>query len=384
MKHNKVRILAICVALLLSGCGKSTNQNTSTEAKKNEVTKEPEATVEPEIAMDAEKEVTVTPELSADAEDKEDASNQEEKKEENEEEDKSMSEVLETTDVEELEATATIGDEIPNKYFTRRKDHAGTIQRITYTTYDYFGDGHEITKPAFVYLPYDYDETKKYNVLYLMHGIGGNEKEWGMYDESSRVKAMMDQLIYHGDIEPFIVVTPNGRSSENFADTNSDYNSFYVFGKELRNDLIPYIEKNFSTYAEYKEEGYDLTATRDHRAMAGLSMGGMQTINIGLCENLDIFSYFGTFSAAPTSNPASKVAECLKAFPEDEIHYLYNICGLEDGIAIQSSSNAMKNLCSLTDRVVEGENFTWQEVHGQHDFNVWYLGFYNFAQLAFK
>ncbi len=282
------------------------------------------------------------------------------------------------------EATATISDTIPAKYTTRRKDNLGTIENISYQTYDYFGDKSEITKHAYVYLPYEYDESKSYNVLYLMHGIGGNEKEWGMFDDSSKVKIMMDNLIYYGDIEPFIIVVPNGRSSINFANTSSDHNSFYLFGQELRNDLIPYIESTYATYGKYTEEGYDMTNYRDHRAMAGLSMGGMQTINIGMCESLDIISYFGAFSACPTTNTASKIATSLSGFPDFDINYFYNICGTEDSIALASSSGATNSLTSLTDKLVDGVNYMKQEVKGGHDFNVWYLGFYNNAQVVFK
>ena len=68
--------------------------------------------------------------------------------------------------------------------------------------------------------------------------------------------------------------------------------------------MIPYIEANYSTYVDAD----DMSLSREHRAMAGLSMGGMQTINIGIGECIDLFSYFGAFSAAPTSNPAAKTA----------------------------------------------------------------------------
>lgn len=279
--------------------------------------------------------------------------------------------------------TFTVVDTIPTEMLIKRTDHSGTIENITYTTKDYFGDEAEITKQANVYLPYDYDESKKYNVLYLMHGIGGTENEWGMFNDDSQVKIMMDNLIYNGLIEPFIIVTPNGRSSADHS-PSSDYNSFYLFGKELRNDLIPYIDSHYSTYAEYNENGYDLTKARDHRAMAGLSMGGMQTINIGICECLDIISYFGAFSAAPTTYTASSIAEKLNAFSDYNINIFYNICGTEDQIALASASAAVTSLPELTDKISEGKNFIWQTRSGGHGFDIWYLGFYNFANLAFK
>lgn len=297
---------------------------------------------------------------------------------------------LETEDSQDVgetegEPTAEITEIIPTKYSSRRYKQCGTIEQITYPSYDYYGDGSALEKPANVYLPYGYDEEKQYNVLYLMHGIGGDENEWGMVGNTSQIKMIMDNLIYNGDVEPFIVVTPNGRSGADFANKSSDYNSFYEFGKELRNDLIPYIESHYATYGKAGEEGYDMKADREHRAMAGLSMGGMQTINIGMCECLDIISWFGAFSAAPTSYPAADVIKKIdEQFPDEEIKYFYNICGTNDTIAYQSASTAAKNLPQLSDRFQDGENYMWQELKGGHDFHIWYLGFYNFAQLVFE
>ena len=263
--------------------------------------------------------------------------------------------------------TAKIANSIPSKYSAvRNGEGSGTIKNISYTAHD-ASDGHAYTKKANIYLPANYSPDKKYSVLYLLHGIGGNENEWGMTGNNSQVKAIMDNLSYYGDIDSFIVVTPNGKASQSGAT-----DSFYSFGKELRNDLIPYIDSTYSTYAD-----------RDHRAIAGLSMGGMQTINIGLGECVDLFGYFGAFSAAPTSNTADKTASLLKnnKYP---IHYFYNICGLQDGTAYSSASAAAKNLPAACNQFVAGKNFTWQELNGSHDFNIWYLGFYNFAQIAFK
>ncbi|MBR5636245.1 MAG: RICIN domain-containing protein [Pseudobutyrivibrio sp.] len=263
--------------------------------------------------------------------------------------------------------TATIANSIPSKYSSvRYGEGSGTIKNISYTAHD-SETGRTYTKKANVYLPANYSTDKKYSVLYLLHGIGGNENEWGMTGNNSRVKAIMDNLSYYGDIDGFIVVTPNGKAS-----ASGSVNSFYDFGKELRNDLIPYIDSHYSTYTD-----------RNHRAIAGLSMGGMQTINIGLCECVDLFSYFGAFSAAPTSNTASTITSKLKnnTYP---IHYFYNICGLQDGTAYSSASAAAKNLPSVCNQFVDGQNFKWQELNGGHDFDIWYLGFYNFAQIAFK
>ncbi len=276
---------------------------------------------------------------------------------------------------------AKVSLRVPTKYITGVYDEAGTVDSITYMAKDYLGDGPDVEKKAYVYLPYGYDESKKYNVMYLCHGIGGNQNEWGLGNPaSSQLKKIMDNLVKEGDIEPFIIVTACDKATALSGVSGNDL--FYKFGYELRNDLIPYIESHYSTYAEYDENGYDMSATRTHRAMAGLSMGGMQTINIGMCECLDLFSWFGAFSAAPTSYAASKVAsEVGKS--EYTVDFFYNICGLQDNIAYWSASAAAKSLPSLSDLFVENENFMWQEKDGGHDFNIWYLGFYNFAQIAF-
>ncbi len=284
----------------------------------------------------------------------------------------------------EGESASGFSEAIPSEYTAMRSSECGTVEKISYTTYDYYGDGSEIEKYAYVYLPYGYDEEKSYNVLYLMHGIGGDEKEWGMTGSASIIKNIMDNLIYNGDIEPFIVVTPNGRSGADFANTNGDYYSFYEFGKELRNDLIPYMESHYATYGRSDADDYDMAADREHRAMAGLSMGGMQTINIGMCECLDIISYFGAFSAAPTSYIGTDIVNRIDTqFPDEEIRYFYNICGTQDNIAYQSASAAAKDLPQLSERFRNGENYVWQELKGGHDFGIWYLGFYNFAQVVF-
>lgn len=269
---------------------------------------------------------------------------------------------------------------MPDKYSIPFEGEKGTVEAIRYMAKDYVGDGEDAEKKAYVYLPAGYDESKQYNVVYLMHGIGGSETEWGLNSSNSKLKKLLDRLMGEGSVEPFIVVTPNGRAKACKHDSAND--AFYLFGLELRNDLIPYIEANYATYAEYDENGYDLTATRTHRAMAGLSMGGMQTINIGIGECLDLFSYFGAFSAAPTSNAKSVVATNIKE-SEYTVDYFYNICGLDDDIAYQSASAAAKDLPAICDLLVDGENYMWQEKSGGHDFGIWYLGMFNFSQLVF-
>lgn len=268
-----------------------------------------------------------------------------------------------------------ISHTIPKSYL-KKIDEKGTVKTIYYKSKDYTNDPSvEVTKPANIYLPADYSTKKKYNVLFLLHGIqGSHTADWWMQNDDSDIKKIADNLIKNGDTSEFIIVTPNGRSSATFADTAfENMAGFYNFGKELRNDLIPYIDANYSTYAD-----------RDHRAIAGLSMGGMQTINIGLCECLDLVSYFGAFSAAPTTNEASVTAKKLNAFdPAYDVKYFYNICGTEDSIAGDSAAAAIRKILKLTDRLNEN-NFCDYSMPGNHDFTVWKQGFFEFVQIAFK
>lgn len=276
------------------------------------------------------------------------------------------------------------GIEIPAEYRKLKKDAAGTVEEITYTTKDYYGTGEEMTKPAYVYLPYGYDVEKQYNVLFLMHGGGGDETEWAIHTDFSTVRLVLDNMIYYGDIEPCIVVVPNGRSGVYYGKHSDSANAFMDFGLELRNDLIPYIDANYATYAEYSPEGYDLTASREHRAIAGFSFGGMQSINVGMCECLDIISYFGTFSPATATYMAEDIAKRLEAFAPYEIGYIYEICGDRDTNCAAAGYYALMPLTELTDKVVLGENLMLQIVPGGHETAVAKLGLYNFLQLIFK
>ncbi len=268
------------------------------------------------------------------------------------------------------EGAPVFEDEIPAAYKLRPADR-GTVERIAYPSRDYLGDGAETTKHALVYLPKGYDPANRYDVMILCHGIGGNENEWGFENAYCVGRNVIDNLIANGDIRPVIIVMPNGRSCAKPYNSGMDNaGSFYVFGQELRNDLIPWIDSHYATY------GPD---AREHRAMAGLSMGGMQTINIGLCECPDLFAWFGAFSAAPTTYTAPEIVKALDQYPGLEIRYFYSLCGTEDSLYF-AGSGAAKDIAALTDRFTEA-NWHWQERSGGHDFNIWNLGLYNFARV---
>ena len=268
-------------------------------------------------------------------------------------------------------------DAIPAEYL-KPCEQKGQVDRIAYPSKDYLKNEAEITKYALVYLPYGYDPAEKYDVLVLCHGIGGTEDEWGFGKPICQGRNAVDHLIANGDIRPLIIVMPNGRSCAKMYDTSMDNaGAFYVFGKELRNDLLPWIDAHYATWGADTPD--DPAAAREHRAMAGLSMGGMQTINIGLCECLDLFAWFGAFSAAPTTNSAAQIVQAISQWPNLPIRYFYSICGLQDGLYF-AGSGAAKTISLLTDRLTE-ENWHWQERDGGHDFTIWNLGLYNFLRV---
>lgn len=157
----------------------------------------------------------------------------------------------------------------------------------------YFSEQSGEYRRCFVYTPAEYETKpkKKYPVLYLQHGMCEDELGWS---NQGYMQHIMDNLIASGDAEPMIVVMDSGDIAINFGyktmgKTNSALtrDSFgATFGPILLNDIIPYIDSNFRTLSD-----------RNHRAMAGLSWGGLQTYDIVL-NNIDKFSYMGGFSGA--------------------------------------------------------------------------------------
>ena len=280
----------------------------------------------------------------------------------------------------ESAALPELPDRLPAAYKKTMQEGGGTVEKITYPSSDYTGDGAEVTKKALVYLPAGYSEDRQYDLLVLCHGIGGTENEWGFLNPNCVGKNTVDHLIAEGEIRPLIIVMPNGRSTADFGNTSFDnMQSFYTFGREIRNDLLPWMDAHYATYGAASPD--DLTAARDHRWMAGLSMGGMQTINIGLCECLDLFSAFGAFSAAPTSYSASQIASKVKAFDGYPVRFFYSVCGTGDNVAFASASAAAKNLPEHSGAFT-AKNWLWQECPGAHSFEVWNLGLYNFLRIV--
>lgn len=223
-------------------------------------------------------------------------------------------------------------------------------------------------RSANVYLPPGYSADRKYPVLYLLHGIGGNQDEWRGY---VRAHTILDKLIAEGKAVPMIVVMPNGRALQDDrpppADrvfTQENAAGFARFERDLLDFLIPAID------AKYPADG-----DRMHRALAGLSMGGGQALNFGLAH-LDTFAWIGGFSAAPNTRTAAELLPDPAA-ARSQLALLYLSCGNRDGLI--NVSQALHR--ELKQR---GVPHLWNvDGHG-HDRESWAENLYHFAQRLFR
>jgi enterochelin esterase-like enzyme len=256
----------------------------------------------------------------------------------------------------------TIVKHAPDGFDSLRADIAhGKIDTITYASKTV-----GTNRRAIIYTPPGFSKKKKYPVLYLLHGIGGDEKEWL---NGGKPQVILDNLYAENKIEPMIVVMPNGRAMKDDRAGGNVFDSakvqaFAIFEKDLLNDLIPFIEKKYPVFTD-----------REHRAIAGLSMGGGQSLNFGL-GNLDKFAWVGGFSSAPnTKRPKELVPDPEAA--KNKLKLLWISCGDNDGLITFSKRTHdylyEKNVPHI-----------YYIEPGVHDFKVWKNGLYMFSQFLFK
>jgi enterochelin esterase-like enzyme len=223
-------------------------------------------------------------------------------------------------------------------------------------------------RKANVYLPAGYAPNRRYPVLYLLHGIAGNEDEWRGYVHAG---AILDKLIADGRALPMIVVMPNGRA---LADDRSpppervftpeNAAGFARFERDLLESLIPAIDKNYPTFADRKQ-----------RAIAGLSMGGGQALNFGL-GHLDTFAWVGGFSSAPNTRPAAELVPDAD-LARRQLRLLYLSCGNKDGL-IKVSQSVHRYLKQ------QAIPHVWNVDEYTHDRETWAENLYHFAGLIFR
>ena len=223
-----------------------------------------------------------------------------------------------------------------------------------------------VKRKALLYTPPGYSAARKYPVLYLLHGIGGDEREWFRHGNP---QVIFDNLYAEGKMEPMLVIMPNGRAME---DDRAGGNvmapdrvaAFSTFEKDLLDDLIPFVEKQFPVIKD-----------REHRAIFGLSMGGGQALNFGL-GHIDTFAWVGGFSSAPNTKMPQELLPVPKE-AKDKLKLLWISCGDQDGLL---------NISKRTHEYLSehGVPHIYYLESGGHDFNVWRNDLYNVSQLLFK
>ncbi len=289
----------------------------------------------------------------------------------------------------------------------------GRVERFEYDTQTYDENGNKpMHKGAWVYLPFGYDESKKYNVLYLLHGGGVTEDWWfKMFPDTVTI---LDNMFADGICDPCIIVTPTYYRGDETADKQADYITEH-FNVELRRDLIPAVEKHYSTYAreallnlpEAAPVGatYDaediakkdaslvsiLTGTRDHRAFAGLSLGSMTTYRAAFYNNFDLFAWYGPFSGCcgpfgDHDKEVSRILETLKNGEASGLPLKYMFCGNGDkDIAYAEHTDIMGKVLPQCPQLKPGENYDFYVIPGGvHDMKAWQLHLYHALQVFFK
>ena len=266
---------------------------------------------------------------------------------------KALEETINKLELTEEAASVKEFKAVPVEYKAESKQK-GTIERLEYKAAN-LKNGKDLKKLN-VYLPYGYDakdKTKKYNVLYLMHGGGENENLlFGGPGQSKELKKILDNMIANGDIEPLIVVTPTFYGGKN---------DVAYFHEELMQNVVPLVELKYNTYLESSKQK-DLKASREHRAFGGFSMGSVTTWNTFI-HCLDYFKYYlplsgdcwvmgqtaGSSKAKETAEYLAKVAKDAGYGPKD--YYLFCATGDAD-IAYPNMKPQMDEMMKLKDSFI--------------------------------
>ena len=210
-----------------------------------------------------------------------------------------------------------------------------------------------------LYTPPGYTSEKKLPVLYLLHGIGGDETEWERFAQPD---VLLDNLIADGKAVPMIVVMPNGRAQKDDRPTGDIFKhapAFAFFEHDLLEDVIPTIEARYAVQAD-----------REHRALAGLSMGGGQALNFGL-GHPGLFSRVGGFSSAPNTRKPAELLPNVRA--AKHLKLLWLSCGSKDGLfSISQDFHAWLK--------TQGVPHVWHVTDHAHDATEWKQALYHFLQ----
>ena len=223
-----------------------------------------------------------------------------------------------------------------------------------------------------VYTPPDYNPTsrKKYPVLYLLHGFSDDATAWPTV---GRANVILDNLIARGEAKPMMIVMPLGYGTMDYVrggwtgTRRSEMRqiSFDKFRDNLLQEVIPQVEKS-----------YPVSVDRKNRAIAGLSMGGAESLYVGL-NALDRFAWVGAFSSGGLSTNYSKEYPQLDEKANRQLRLLWLACGKDDRL-IGSNQQFIEWLKS------KKMNYIWQESPGGHNFRVWRRYLAEFAPQLFQ
>ena len=293
-------------------------------------------------------------------------------------------EIPDKSDVEFLETLS-----IPSS-LTQVCEHQGTVEVFNYKTKLYSLDGSssgEVDKSADVYLPYGYDASKQYNVLYLMHGGGETYTYW--LTENKKTVNLLDNMFDRMLANPCIVVAPTFYTGSGSGSMSTELTD--IFRYEFKNDLVPQLEKHYATYVGEDNSLENLIKTRSHRGFAGLSMGSMTSIRSILIGCLDITAYITSMSGGydaddkKTSVGFELIEETLtETYKDYPVYYWLNINGTND-IALTPHQHLNEMVIRLLDDYLEvKKNYYWILLQGgMHSYDSWIVGLYNSLMVFF-
>lgn len=271
----------------------------------------------------------------------------------------------------------------------KKTDKTGKIERFEYDSFTYDEkDNKPLHKGAWVYLPYGYDESVKYNVLYLLHGGGFTEEWWlKMFPDTVTI---LDNMIEKKLCEPCIIVTPTFYHGEDDKHTQGE-DRCENFKNELRKDLIPAVESKYSTFAGGDVSEENLIKTRNHRAFAGLSLGSMTTYRAAFYNNFDLFSWYGPFSGCcgPFGDhdlEVKRICDTLETGYSKglELDYMF-CCNGDKDIAYEEHRDIMARALKESNYLEQGKNYDFFVIPGGvHDMKAWQLHLYHALQIFFK
>ncbi len=224
-----------------------------------------------------------------------------------------------------------------------------------------------------VYTPAGYETSsyKRYPVLYLLHGSGGDENEWVGFGRACQI---LDNLIAQGKAEPMIIVMPNGHADMQAAPGESQLGYYKPY--HFRDPDQKYV-KNFMEIVDFVDSNFRTIASKEGRAIAGLSMGGGHAINISrLYRNK--FNYVGVFSSGIRQDVTEPGFKQSFIDQKNDGVALYWI-GIGDQDFLKSACDSLKG---LLDEI--GQPYVFRESGGGHVWNCWRLYLSEFAPLLFK